>query len=321
MDIVFQYPPELLALLIDAIPKLCKSKVNLLDFFKGAGVEDKILRPFRDLLRQDKNAFNKYHVTRDVLSKLNERGEGGLRERREVLKRVSEFQEFSVCWQQDQASARGLVAQIRELVNVKDSFTRINIERERERKERLAVQESKAVAAKLRDSKIDEVKSQLFALFGEPNAHKRGKELEAVLNALFEAYGILVKDAFTVKGYCGEGVIEQIDGLIEIDGFLYLVELKWWNSPLGTAEVSPHLVRVYNRGGNARGIFISYSDFTAPAITTCREALGGGVVIVLAQLQEIVEILTQRRDLRNWLKSKITAAISERNPLYFPIQD
>ena len=34
----FQYPPELFALLVDAIPALCKAKKDVVLFFRGAGV-------------------------------------------------------------------------------------------------------------------------------------------------------------------------------------------------------------------------------------------------------------------------------------------
>jgi restriction system protein len=315
MDIIFHYPPELLNLLGDAIPKLCKSKRDLLLFFEGAGLDKHLLGPYHKLLRNEKDAFSKYNVAREILTKLNQLGEGSLRERREVLRRVTEFQDFSVCWPADQAPARGLVAQIRELVNVKDSFTRMNIEREQERKARFAEQQTRALAEKERKAKLAAVKSKLFALFAEPDAHKRGKALETVLNELIAALGILIREAFTVRGLCGGGVIEQIDGLVEMDGQLYLVELKWWNTPLGSAEISPHIVRVYGRGGQARGLFISYSEFTESAITTSRDALAGGAVIVLAKLQEIVELLDREADIKKWLKNKITAAIVDKNPL------
>jgi hypothetical protein len=318
MDISFHYPPELLNLLTETVPKLCRSKKDLLLFFQGAGVSRDVIGPYQLLLRNNKGGFNKYHVTCELLAKLNELGERSLRERREILKRITEFDDFSVCWETDRAPARGLAAQVRDLVNVKDSFTRMNIEREQERKARVAQQEAQLAAEKERKDKVAAVKSDLFALFAEPDAHKRGKALEAVLNSLFAAYGILVKEAFTVKGHCGEGVIEQIDGLIDVDGQLYLVELKWWNTPLGTADVSPHIVRVFARGGQARGLLVSYSEFTEPAIATCREALAGGAVIVLSKLQEIVELIDRETDIKKWLKAKVTAAIADKNPMFLP---
>lgn len=314
MDITFHYPPELLQLLIDTIPKLCKSKRDLLLFFQGAGVSQAMLQSFQQLLLTDKNSFSKYNVTRELLTKLNEKGESSLRTRREVLKRVTEFEDFSVCWENDRAAVRGLVSQIRELINVKDSFTRMRMEKDDEKRKRIAEQEAEAKIRHDRNARRNNVKGDLSALFGEQDAHKRGKMLEPVLNELFACHDILVREAFTIKGKCGEGVIEQIDGLIELEGQLYLVEMKWWKSPIGVGDIAPHLVRVFSRGGQVRGLFISYTDFTDPAIAQCREALVRGAVVVLSTLEEIVSLLNADGDVRIWLKAKLNAAIVDKQP-------
>ena len=284
MDASFHYPPELLELLVDTIPKLCKSKPSLILFFRGAGVAQSALSPFEELLQTDRHAFNKYPVTRALLTTLNEDGDRSLRARREVLKRVTEFDDFSVCWESDRAAARGLVAQICAVVNVKDSFTRMRLERDEEKRQRVREAEAAATLRQEQKARRDGVKADLFTLFQEQDAKKRGKLLEPVLNDLFRTYGILVREAFTIKGFCGEGVIEQIDGLVEFEGHLYLVEMKWWSTPIGTNEIAPHLVRVFSRGGQARGLFISYTDYTDPAIAQCRDALARGAVVVLATL-------------------------------------
>lgn len=314
MDISFHYPPELLQLLIDTIPKLCKSKVDLLLFFQGAGTPKVLLIPYEKILKEKKDTFNKYIVTRELLTTLNERGERTLRERREILKRVTEFEDFSVCWESDRAAARGLVAQVRDLVNVKDSFTRMRNEKDEEKRKRIKEVEAAAKRRQEQRSKKNKVRDDLFALFAQQDAHKRGKLLEQVLNDLFASHDILVREAFTVRGNCNEGVIEQIDGLIELDGHLYLVEMKWWNSPIGVGDIVPHLVRVFNRGGQARGMFISYTDFTEPAISQCRDALVRGAVVVLVTLQEIVTLLNAEGDLRAWFKAKLNAAIVDKQP-------
>jgi len=41
-----------------------------------------------------------------------------------------------------------------------------------------------------------------------------------------------------LKGDEGQGIIEQIDGAVEIDGVLYLVEMKWWDKPIGRPEIA-----------------------------------------------------------------------------------
>ena len=315
MEIIHHYPPELLKLLTDTIPLLCRSKQDLLVFFKGAGVPAAITADFAQKVSANPASVNKYEIVREVLVRLNDRGETTLRERREVLRRVVEFEDFSTCWANDQLKAKGLVAEIRRVVDVKDSFARMRQEQEAERKKRLDEEARKVAFQNEQKAKLKQVKNDLYALFREIDPQTRGKQLEDVLNRLFKTAGILVREAFTRVAPGGVGVIEQIDGVIELDGEIYLVEMKWWDKPLGTGEVSPHLVRVYSRHG-ARGLLISYSGFTDPAIITCKEALAQRVII-LSELREIVRLLDSESDLAEFFRKKIRAAVIDKNPYYF----
>ncbi len=318
MDIIHHYPPELFRLLIETLPKLCKTKKDLLQFFRGAGVDRSILAPHENLLATNRSAFNKYTVTREIATQLNDLGERTLRERREILKRVVEFADFSVCWSEDQAPARGLVAQIRELVNVKDTFTRITQERESERSARLAETRKQAVEQQRKKETLNQIRTDLCTLVVGRNPQQRGKALESVLNRLFKEGGVLIREAFTIRGENGEGIVEQIDGVIEIDGEVYLVEMKWWKEPLGPGDVAQHQVRVYHRG-HVQGIFISYSGYTDAALLSCKESLQRAV-FVLCTIQEIVKLLERESDLKEWLKTKINAAKIHKNPLFDPLR-
>lgn len=318
MEIIYHYPPELLSLLTNTIPRLCKSKKDVIVFFKGAGVPATVTNDLVRKINQNKDAISKYEIAGTVLQRLNDRGEATLRERREVLKRVSEFENFSSCWPADQPIAKGLVAEVRALVNVKDSFTRMQQERDAERRRRLEEAQAKEKSAKKRQAAMGEIKNALFALFSEGNAQRRGKASEAVLNRLFAEAGISVQEAFVVTGFEGEGVVEQIDGVVELDGDTYLVEMKWWKEPLGPGEVSQHLVRVFSRG-QSRGIFISTSGYTEPAKKIVREALQRNV-FVLCHLEEIVMLLEREHDLRKFLKDKVNAAIIHKNPFFEPLK-
>lgn len=317
MNIEFHYPPELMQLLIDTIPLLCRSKIDVLMFFKGAGVSDSSTNTLWNQVRRDKQSINKYEITRTVLSQLNAIGEQGLRERREVLKRVTEFEDYSTCWPDDQLKAQGLVSQIRRVVGVKDSFTRMKQERDEERSQHIAKREAEIAEIQRKQQALDGIKSDLFELFAETDAKKRGKMLEDVLNRLFAAQGISVKEAFTRLGNDNEGVVEQIDGVIELDGHLYFVEMKWWKDPIGVPQISEHLVRVYGRA-ESRAIILSASEFTEPAICLCREALVQKVVVCCG-LRELVTLLEQNFDLRDFFKAKAYAAITHKNPLHDPI--
>ena len=131
--------------------------------------------------------------------------------------------------------------------------------------------------------------------------------------AYSERHDILVAEDFKRKGGEGFGIAEQIDGVVEIDNQMYLVEMKWWDEKLGPAEVAPHINRLLLRN-SVGGIFISSSDFTPSALETCRDFLQQRVLI-LCTLREIVDVLNREADLRTMLQAKIRAAKLERNPL------
>lgn len=308
----FHYPPELMSLLIDTIPLLNRKKSDVFLFFEGSGVSSKIIHPIRQQWEQNKNSITKFEITQHILTKLNQDNEKYLRERREVLKRVVEFESFSSCWPDDQLKARGLVAEIQKVVNVKDSFTRIAKERESEKRVKIAEKKAEIEKISKKKEEIARVKNELFSLFSEKNRQKRGKLLEGVLNSLFQVHGILIREAFTLTGDDREGIVEQIDGVIEIEGHLYFIEMKWWDKPISVPEISQHLVRVYHRA-ESRAIIISASGFTSPAVNTCKESLQQKVVI-LCTLQELVILLEKEGDLCNLIKKKIQAAIVDRKP-------
>lgn len=257
--------------------------------------------------------MNKYQIARTVLEALNARGDSTLAARREVIKRVVEFEDFSSCWPKDQLKAKGAVSEIRRVVNVKDSFTRMKQERDAEKAAAQAPAQAERVAAQARKKQIADVRDQLFALFGlDDKPQARGKQLEAVLNGLFRAYGILVQEDFKRRDPDSGTVLEQIDGVIVLDGVIHLVEMKWLREPVGIADFSPHLVRLFSRAG-ARGIFISNSEFTEPVLKECASALSQRTMF-LCLLQEIVVLLQNEGDLLALLRKKSQAAVVEKQP-------
>jgi restriction system protein len=318
VDLPYQYPPDLMALLIDTIPLLCRSKADVLQFLRGAGVPGAVLDEPSRQLSLDRNSISKYDIARRVLTALNEAGDSALGPRREILKRVVEFEDFSTCWSSDQLKAKGLVGEIRRVVNVKDSFTRLAHEHEIERQTRLAQQERAAGERLRRRKALQRLHNELAALFvSTDNPQARGRALEKLMNDLFRASGLLVREAFALVGAEG-GVEEQIDGVIEVDGHLYVVEVKWLAGPADVIDISRHLTRVAARG-HAAALIISASGFTSAAVSTCRDALNRNMTVVLCDLHEIVLLLEREAELAAFLRSKIHEAIAGRNPLYLPL--
>lgn len=309
----YHYPPDLLELLVEALARLNKSKKGVVTFMRGAGVDEADLADADEVVRKSPASINKFEIARQVLVKINARGDSGLRPRREIIKRVVEFEDYSSCWPEDQLKARGLVAAVREAVNKKDAFTRMHQERDVERAEVIARQRAEQAAAAERRAKIESVNSRLTSLFGmDDRPHERGKLLETVLNDLFKAYGIHVREDFRRKDPDSLVVLEQIDGVIELEGAIHLVEMKWLNTPVGVGEFLPHLSRLFLRA-NAHGIFISSSGYTQPVVKECATALAQKTMI-LCSLQEFVMLLQRQGDLIAFLKRKSQAAIVDKNP-------
>jgi len=315
VDETYQYPPELFSLLVDGISVLFRNKDDVIGFFRGAGVPSAYLQDLVTRVQTDRDAIRKTEIARTVLQRINEAGDPGLRCRREIVRRVTDFEDFSSTWPEERDRAENLVGRIRHVVNVKDSFTRIEIEREREVRARRQVREADLAAARLRIVERSELKAQLQSLFKIDDPHRRGKLLEPVLTQLFTLAGCRVLDAFEVRAVNGL-VIEQIDGLVELDGQVYLVEAKWYAERLGVAEIAPALVRVFGRG-QGRAVIVSASGFTGPAIEQVRDALRQSVV-VLAELSEVVLLLERDGDPAEWLREKVRAAIAHKEALYRP---
>lgn len=313
----FHYPPELFELLVQAIPILNRSKKSVLLFFRGAGISEKVYKDISDRLEADKESFNKYEITRTILTRINEKSDTYIRERRELLKRVVDFESFTNCWETEQYKAKGLVAEIRNIVNVKDTFTRMKQEKENLQAKHSEEYNKKVEAIKKRTELIETTKKEFYGLFSITNPQERGKKLEGVLNSLFSIYGILVREAFTRKGDNGEGIIEQIDGVIEIDNQIYLVEMKWKKDKIGSEDIFAHLGRIYHRT-SAQGIFISASGFADSGIIASKEALVNKAILVLTDLEEFIYVLDNEKDLTQYFKAKIRKAIIDKEPFSKP---
>lgn len=314
MEEAYHYPADLMSLLIETIPRLCRSKRDVLLYFRGCGAPEALLSDLAAQLRTNPQSVGKFDEVRTVLTRLNDGGDRYLRQRREVIKRIVETEDFSVCWEKDRLEAQGLVAQVRTRVQKSDAFTRMNLEREREAAEVRRRKEEDLKRADRRRTELDRLRHELARLFSQTDPHARGKALETILNQYFNAEDVLVREAFTFREAETGGVLEQIDGVIELDSHLYFVEVKWWNHRLAPADVALHMVRVAQRG-EVRGLVISASGYTEAAITTVRNELQRRV-FVLCELRELVLWIERDHRLSLALREKINRAMMDKNPLH-----
>ncbi len=303
-------------LLIEAIPRLSRSKEGVLDFFRGCGVPYGMMADLRQQVAADRNSISKFAIARKILVRINNGGDRTLGQRRQILQRVSEFEDFSTCWESDQLKAKGLVAEIRKVINVKDSFTRMRQAEEKQRHEMARKRQQAAEAEQRRRTQRGQLRRRLAGLSSMTNPQERGHALERVLNELFALDGLSIRESFTIRMDDGH-VGEQVDGLVGLDGQLIMAEFKWHSEPIGRDEMASHLVRLYGRPG-VRGLFVSASPFTQPAIEDCKRSLTD-FVIVLAEVNELLMLLENPdASLADWLRQKATAAVIDRKPLFRP---
>ncbi|PSB11235.1 restriction endonuclease [filamentous cyanobacterium Phorm 46] len=320
---IYHFSPDFLNLLVDTIPRLCKSRDDVLIFFYSAGVSNNFLADLSDRLQSERlqrkeKGISKYEIARTALVRLNDVGDTAIRERREIVRRVVEFNDFSRCWPNEQIAAQGFVAKVRDEVKFKDFFTRIQqkneskLEAEREKRQQQEKERLELLHQKIQKRK--DIRYELIALYQEADTKRRGKQLEIILNRLFESEGLLVRESFTITGEHKEGVIQQVDGAIEVNSYLYIVEMKWWKEKLGPPEVMQHMMRLFQRS-DVRGIFISASGYTDAAIIDIQKALNQRIV-TLFTLKELILLLEGENSFESLLKSKVEAIQLDGKLLY-----
>jgi restriction system protein len=309
-DASWHHTPDLVDRLVETIPLLVKSKQQMIDFFRSAGVPDALLRDLQARLSSDPQSINKYEIARTVIRQLNTGGDRYLRERREVVRLVAQWEDFSLSWPNDQDKARGMVAAVRQMVDVRDSFTRMQQERDHERQARIRQHEQQLDEQRKRRAARSDLRSRMVGLRSEPNAQRRGKQIEKLLSDLCAVEGIQIREPFEIRN--GGTPEEQVDGVVMADGHLYLVEVKWWSDPIDIIPMSHHLLRLFRRP-DVRGLFISNSGYTDAAVQACKDVLSQKLM-VLAELNELICLLEGDRRVENWLREKASIVVAEREP-------
>lgn len=139
----------------------------------------------------------------------------------------------------------------------------------------------------------------------------RGLRFEGFLNELFAGFGLAPRGAFRIVG-------EQIDGSFRLQGQTYLVEAKWHGPQIGFADLMTFSGKVSGKASWARGLFVSYSGFTAEGL----EAFSRGrqTNLICADGLDLYEVLSRKVSLIDVLEEKARRA-AETNRAFFPVRD
>lgn len=143
----------------------------------------------------------------------------------------------------------------------------------------------------------------------ETSKQNKGYEFEKYLRDLFDAAGLKPRESYRVKG-------EQIDGSIEFNGNVYLVEAKWTGGPVNRSDLVVFADKVSRKSKFTRGIFVSHSGYVENAVETY--AIGKTPEIILIDMKEMTWALENGIDIEDILSKKVRKLIEE-GKIYYNI--
>jgi hypothetical protein len=114
------------------------------------------------------------------------------------------------------------------------------------------------VAKNVSQSTRDRLKAAVVSLTSL-SPQQRGFGFERFLNQFFQEYDLMPRPGFRIVG-------EQIDGSVVVGSEVYLVEAKWHDEPIGQSELLAFSGKVAGKAEWSRGLFFSYSGFSADGL-------------------------------------------------------
>lgn len=87
----------------------------------------------------------------------------------------------------------------------------------------------------------------------------RGRAFEGFLNELFRLFDLDPKAAYSLER-------EQIDGAFSFDTDDYVLEAKWWKTPMSRENLDVFATKVRRKGRNALGLYVAINGFTSDAL-------------------------------------------------------
>ncbi|TWI57057.1 hypothetical protein [Halalkalibacter nanhaiisediminis] len=201
-------------------------------------------------------------------------------------------------------SARAIVQKAREELNTIEIMeaNEAQLLEEEKKREILRVEELKRKVRQDRKKEIYERSKLLLLMFDEmatkeKNPQRKGYLLEELTNMLFQLYDIALLESFR-RNNGGE----QIDGAFKLDGWHYLVEMKWTNQLTDMSQLDSLYGKVSRSGKQTMGLFISINGWSQNVIPLMKQHPdktiflmdGFDLRVVLAGEIDLIEILHKK---------------------------
>jgi hypothetical protein len=155
--------------------------------------------------------------------------------------------------------------------------------------------------------KLIDLNTEYYQMKINPDNQSRGYEFQSFLAELFKLWRLDPRKAFRITG-------EEIDGSIELDNEIYLLEARWRKNPADRNDLIIFSTKVGNKSEWTRGIFVSMNGFDEGAL----HYLGshGKLNFIAVRGNEIDKILKGEIDLIELIKKKVRISAEEKK-FYF----
>jgi hypothetical protein len=146
------------------------------------------------------------------------------------------------------------------------------------------------------------LKEEFLRLASEHDRNKAGLALEQLLNRLFEVFQLRPRQPFRVIG-------EQIDGSFELDGQIYLLEVKWEAHPLSEAPLLAFRGKIEGKASFTRGVFVAINGIS----TQARDAITRGKQpsFFVIDGHDLMMILAEAISLHDFLRRRVRLLAEE----------
>jgi hypothetical protein len=142
---------------------------------------------------------------------------------------------------------------------------------------------------------LAQLKEEFVQLTADKNRNKAGLSFEPFLSRLLETFQLKPRLPFRIAG-------EQIDGSFELDGEIYLLELKWENHALPEAPLLAFGGKIAGKSSFTRGVFVAVNGISVQAqdaITRGKQPTffvvdGYDLMMILHEMMSLPEFLRRR---------------------------
>jgi len=151
---------------------------------------------------------------------------------------------------------------------------------------------------------LGDLRTRFLELQTMDDRHERGRQLEKLLNDLFNLFDLHPRAAYSLAH-------EQIDGAFTFQTDDYLLEARWWAEALQPKHLNDFKAKVESKAKHVLGLLVAVGGFTAGAI----ERHSHGTPLVLMDGADLFPILEGRISLIEVLERKRRHAAETGSPM------